>query len=298
MKGINVSDADTPTYGSRPIKRSRRTKAELNRLQDAMRSILANDNPMTVRQVFYRMVSAGEIAKTEQEYKNTVGRLLVQMREQQVIPYSWIADNTRWQRKPRSYSSLESALEHVRRTYRRDLWDDQDVYVEVWTEKDALTGVLFEETAEWDVPLMASKGFSSRSYLWGAAEAIKAKGRPAFLYYFGDHDPSGVHIDRNIERQLRAMAPGADIHFQRVAVLPEQIAEWGLPTRPTKKTDSRCKGFEGDSVEVDAIEPQTLRRLVHDCIVQHIDDYRLAVLRAAEESEREILTRLQRSLSA
>jgi hypothetical protein len=290
------TDDSKPVYGSRPIKRGRRTRAELSRLQDAMRRILQADNPMTVRQVFYRMVSQGEIAKTEQEYKNTVGRQLVKMREAGVIPYSWIADNTRWMRKPRSFSSLEEALENAARTYRRALGDDQDVYVEVWTEKDALAGVLLEVTRGWDVPLMVSRGFSSRSYLWEAAETIKGQGKPAFLYYFGDRDPSGVHIDRHIETQLRQMASGAEIHFRRVAVLPEQIAQWHLPTRPTKKTDSRSKGFEGDSVEVDAIEPQMLRGLVRECIDRHVDLARLDVLRAAEESEREIMTRLQDSL--
>jgi hypothetical protein len=293
-----TTDTDTPAYGSRPIKRGRRTKAELERLREAMIEILAADHPMTVRQVFYRMVTREEIAKTEQEYKNTVGRLLVKMRREGAIPFDWIADNTRWMRKPRTYSSVEQALQHVAQTYRRALWDDQEVYVEVWTEKDALAGVLLEETARWDVPLMVSRGFSSVSYLWEAAQTIRAQAKPAFLYYFGDHDPSGVHIDRNIEKQLREMAPKAEIHFQRVAVLPDQIAEWDLPTRPTKKTDGRSKTFQGESIEVDAIEPQQLRRLVEECIVRHVDEHALGVLRLAEQSERDILTRLQRSLSA
>src|SRR5205823_3941747 len=138
--------------------------------------------------------------------------------------------------------------------------------------------------------------FSSVSYLYEAAEAIKAQGKPAFLYYFGDHDPSGVHIDRSIERNLRELAPKADITFRRVAVLPEQIGAWSLPTRPTKKTDSRAKGFAGESVEVDAIEPRQLRRLVNDCIEPHVDRRALQVLRVAEASERDILSRLVASV--
>jgi hypothetical protein len=250
---------------------------------------------MTVRQVFYRAVSAGIVAKTEQEYKNSIGRQLVLMRRAGELPYHWIADNTRWMRKPTTFSSLDKALANTARTYRRALWDDQDVYVEVWTEKDALAGVLLEETEPWDVPLMVSRGFSSLSYLYEAAEQIEAEGKPAFLYYFGDHDPSGVHIDMNIERQLRELAPDAEIYFERVAVLPEQIEELDLPTRPTKRTDSRTRSFAGDSVEVDAIEPALLRAMVRECIEQHVDLRQLEVTRVAEQSEREILARLANS---
>jgi hypothetical protein len=277
-------------YRSRPTKR--RTRTEIDRIREALYDTLHEDNPMTVWQVFYRLVSSGVIAKTEAEYKNTVGRLLVAMRREGDIPYGWIADNTRWMRKPQSYSSLEEALANTARTYRRALWDNQDVYVEVWTEKDALAGVLLEETARYDVPLMVSRGFSSLSFLHEAAQEIQEQGKAAFLYYFGDHDPSGVHIDRNIERQLRKLAPDAVIGFERVAVRPEQILEWNLPTRPTKQTDSRSKTFEGDSVEVDAIPPRQLRQLVADCIDRHIDRHALEVLRVAEKSERDILTRL------
>jgi hypothetical protein len=139
---------------------------------------------------------------------------------------------------------------------------------------------------------MVSRGFSSITYLHSAAENIAEQDKPTFIYYFGDHDPSGVVVDRKIEQGLREFAPDADIHFERVAVRPEQIIEWGLPTRPTKKTDSRSKSFEGESVEVDAIEPARLRQIVRECIQRHVDRSALEVLKAAERSERELFSRL------
>jgi hypothetical protein len=169
---------------SRPTKR--RTRAEVDRIRQAICDVLAADNPMTVRQVFYRLVVQAVIAKTENEYKSTVGRLLVTI----------------------------------------------------------------------------------------------------------------VHIDPAIERRLCELAPGAEIHFERVAVRPEQVAAWGLPTRPTKKTDSRSKAFRGESVEVDAIPPARLRELVRGCIQRHVDRRALEVLRAAERSEREVFGRLCRRLAA
>ena len=165
------------------------------------------------------------------------------------------------------------------------------VYIEVWCEKDALAGVLIEETEPYDVPPMVARGYSSISFLHSAAKAIEAKGKPAYIYHFGDLDPSGVDAARDIEAKLRRYAPGAEIHFERPAVTRAQVEEWDLPSRPTKMTDTRSKKFVGTSVELDAIPASKLRELVRGCIERHVDQEQLAVLRAAEESERETLGR-------
>jgi hypothetical protein len=267
-------------------------------IEDAIYAALLEDAPMTVRQVFYRLVSNGVIGKTEAEYKSTVVRLLGRMRREGAVPFHWIADNTRWMRKPRTWSSLETMLQRTAEAYRRDVWDNQDVYVEVWLEKDALAGVLYEVTKEWDVPLMVSRGYSSITYLHSAAEAIAAQGKPAHIYYFGDYDPSGLDIPRKVEAGLREFAPDAEIEFERVAVTDEQIVSMNLPTRPTKKSDSRAKNFVGESVEVDAIPPKVLREIVSECITQHVDDRAYDVLLAAEESERGALLSLINSRAA
>ncbi|MEP7105869.1 MAG: hypothetical protein ABI838_08485 [Chloroflexota bacterium] len=283
--------ASTSTYTSSPT-RSRRTKADMALLAEAIIEIVAENQPVTVRQVFYRMVSAGLIAKSEGEYNGTVGRLLRDLRLEGAIPFGWIADNTRWMRKPTTYGSVEDALRQTARYYRRAVWRDLDQYVEVWLEKDALAGVLIEETDPYDVPLMVTRGYPSLSYLHEAAEAIEGIDKPTFIYYFGDHDPSGEDIRRNVERRLREFAPDADISFVHVAVTAEQITQWQLPTRPTKRSDTRAANFRGESIEVDAIAPQQLRDMVRGVIGQHVDDERLRVLRVAEQSEREILMRL------
>jgi hypothetical protein len=253
---------------------------------------------MTVRQVFYRLVSAGVIDKTEAQYKNTICRLLGLMRRERVIPFGWIADNTRWMRKPRTYSTLESALERTAETYRRALWDNQADYVEVWLEKDALAGVLYEETESWDVPLMVTRGYPSISYLYEAADAIADQDKPAYLYYFGDYDPSGIDITRAVESGIREFAPDAEIYFQRVAVTESQIIELNLPTRPTKTSDSRSKNFLDESVEVDAIPPGTLRDLVRSCITRHINRDALERLQSVEAAERETMLRISEAWQA
>jgi hypothetical protein len=107
--------------------------------------------------------------------------------------------------------------------------------------------------------------------------------------HLGDFDPSRVNAGKKIEETLRELAPEADIYFERIAVTEQQIADWNLPTRATKQTDSRSKTFGEVSVELDAIEPQRLRSLVQDAIEQHLPPEQLAELMAAEESERATL---------
>ena len=281
---------------SRPTKR--RTRSEMDEIRAAIVAVLGEIQPATVRQVYYQLVSRGVITKTEAEYKSTVVRLLTVMRREREIPFGWIADNTRWMRKPPSFSSLGDMLVESQRLYRRALWDNQDAYVEIWLEKDALSGVLYEETAEFDVPLMVTRGYPSISYLYEAAEAVSECGKPAFLYYFGDYDPSGCDITRAVEAGIREFAPSAEIHFQRVAVTREHIDRWKLPTRPTKSSDSRSRQFDGDSVEVDAVPPATLRAMVRGCIERHIDRWRLAQLRRVEAQERETLKRIAEAMEA
>jgi hypothetical protein len=153
-----------------------------------------------------------------------------------------------------------------------------------------LSGVLYEETRVYDVPLMVARGYSSLSFLHSAAEAIKAYGKPAHIYHFGDLDPSGQDAARDIEAKLRRYAPEAEIHFERVAVTRQQVEQWDLPTRPTKMSDTRAKKFNNaQSVELDAIPAAQLRQLVRECIERHIDQQQLNILRAAEKSERELL---------
>jgi len=119
-----AQDSD-PFYVASDIKqqkRFRRTKLEVTRIRDAIHNILENDNPQTVRQVFYALTVRGVIAKQEIEYQRTVVRLLVEMREAGQIPFEWIADNTRWMRKPATFTGLESCLSNTSKFYRRDLW--------------------------------------------------------------------------------------------------------------------------------------------------------------------------------
>ncbi|MHB0955908.1 MAG: hypothetical protein ACYC0X_05945 [Pirellulaceae bacterium] len=276
---------------TRPTK-PRRTRNQIKQLRADLLEVIEQYRPMTVRQIYYQAVSRGLIDKTEAAYKGVVCRLLGDMRRDGQMPYDWIADNTRWMRKPKTYDNLAGMLELTQQTYRRAIWGNQKVRVEIWLEKDALAGVLYNVTAKWDVPLMVTRGYPSMSYIHGAAEQIAAEPQFTHLYYFGDHDPSGVDISRFVKQGISELLerwgwdPEGCFSFERVAVTRDQITEFELPTRPTKKSDSRARNFEGESVEVDAIDPDTLRDICRSCIAGHIDQEAYGRLMAVENAER------------
>jgi len=283
-----AGDVSIPKHTKR-----RRTRAQAAGLRGAIREILEASHPQTVRQVYYALSVRGLIQKTEIEYKMSVVRLLVQMREKGEIPFDWIADHTRSTYGPTTYSSLAECLKTTSKKYRRRVWDDAQCRIFVFCEKDALAAVLGQETDPYDVPLCVARGYSSISYLHEIAKVIESAGRPAYVYHFGDHDPSGQDAARDTEEKLRRYAPGATIHFERVAVSAKQIEDWNLPGRPTKTKDTRAKKFGRDtSVELDAIPVDKLRALVRSRIKRHVDKKRLKGLRLIEKRERKSLQKM------
>jgi hypothetical protein len=278
----------TPAYGSSTVKRKRRTNAELATLDELIIEVVEQDYPVSLRGVYYRCVSAGGVDKTEHAYR-AVGRRLLELRRNGEIPYNRITDGTRWVVRPRSYDDLEDVLTETAQLYRRNLWQAQDVEVNVFTEKDAITGVIDSVTRRWNVPLGVLRGYCSETFAYDMAQAIEASGKPTYVYQLGDHDPSGVGAWADFQRKVTAFIPDADVTFERLAVTPEQITELDLPTRPTKTSDTRARNFTGGSVEVDAVPAPTLRDIVNDAIEQHIDPDALRNTKMVERSERSLL---------
>jgi hypothetical protein len=251
---------------------------------------------MTVRQAFYMLEVAGIVEKTEAGYAK-VQKQLVVMRREGLLDWDFIADGTRWQRKPATFNSVEDYLESVARAYRRDLWRDHDVRIEVWLEKDALADVIVDTTASWDVALMVSHGQSSVTFTHAAAEAARQawerSDTATYIYSLYDHDAGGDRACRAIESDLSEFAPGVPIYFERLAVTPAQIVQWNLPTRPPKASDPEAaKWGTKPAVELDAIDPNQLNQLVEAAILRHVDQRRWARLQAVEDDEREGLLSL------
>jgi hypothetical protein len=283
-------------YEACPIKRPRRTRAEIDEIRDAIKAILKADHPMTVRQVFYQLVARGVIEKTEEQYQGTVIRLLTEMRMDEEVSFDWIVDESRRRRENQTYDSIADAARDTARFYRRNALQACPDYVEVWSEKEALAGIIEDAASDYDVPIIVSKGMPSLTQLYGTAYEIARAaraGKRTYIYQFGDHDPSGVLIPKTIEHRLCQFCEKFDCQapiIKRVALTEKQIAKFNLPTRPTKREGNRhAYKFEGDSVELDALPASELRAMVRYVIERHISKRSLATLRVAEESERELL---------
>lgn len=265
-------------------------------IRQAIHDVIEDDPPMTVRQVFYQLVSRGVVEKTERQYQKTVIRLMTEMRLSGDLPYEWVVDMSRQVQNTQTFDNVQDAIEHTAQFYRRSALKQSDVYVEVWCEKDALAGAMWDVTSDYDVPLMVSRGMPSITFLHGSALEIQRAaehGKRSFIYQFGDHDPSGVLIPQTIERRLTEMCEELGCPpptVKRVALTESHIRRYRLPTRPTKRDgNTHAAGFEGDSVELDALPPRVLRDMVHKVIEQHVSPVATEALRAAEDSERDLL---------
>jgi hypothetical protein len=245
--------------------------------------------PVTVRQLYYRLVAAGTIPNTVRSYKNLVAALSVWRREKR-IPFRAFEDRTRgldrkdtgWRKDdPESWLSawLKRAVEEAE-GYHLARWHGQSKRVLVAVEKQALEGPFAEVCSELEVDLAVCRGYPSLSFLKEIADALSPKdpesdGRENVLLYFGDLDPSGVNIPETIDRDLGFGLFGRDFTLERIALTGEQVEDLGLIPAPFKLTDSRAGRFvqeNGEDVyELDAIEPGQLQQLIRDSVNRHWD---------------------------
>jgi hypothetical protein len=255
--------------------------------------------PITVRGLYYQaeVHKLPGVDKAESGY-GKVQRQVLELRRAGRLDYEHIADATRWMRKPRSYNSVEDALLHTARTYRRNLWRDAESYIEIWVEKDALAGVVYPVTSEYDVPLMVARGFSSETFAYEAVAARNDDARDYHVYYLGDFDRWGLDAARSLEEKLRRFADElpkciCKVVFHHIAITEEQIKSFQLPTRPPKRNSAADKAWPHNfACELDAIPPDELRGLVRWCIERHLPRHQLEIARVAEESERQLARRL------
>ena len=285
-------------YGARTIKRGRRTKVEVAELREALHEIVMDNEPVTVRGVFYLASSAGLVPKDDTKGYRPVQRELLKMRREGIIPWGCITDGSRTVYGHNRYGSLEFYARQVARNYRRDYWHGSPEYVEIWLEKEALRGVISPVVIdEFGLDLFVTKGQPSVTYLYEAAENISLGERPTFVYVLSDHDPGGLRIFDRIKEELTNFVDGAaDLTVRRLALTPYQVGLYDLPTRPGKEKDPNAAAFNrmwGDCVELDAMPPNTLRALIREKLENHINPEYLRQLKLAEREERQGLRDIQ-----
>jgi hypothetical protein len=278
-------------YLASGIKRRRATSEEMEARAAFLIDYARRHGPVTVRQLYYQAEVHGlpGIEKTDAGY-DKVQRQVLDLRRAGRMGYGWIADATRWMRKPQTFRSPAEAALDVARHYRKSLWTDASEYLEIWCEKDALAGVIYPVTDTYDVPLMVSRGFASETFAYEAVQARDGDPRPYVVYYLGDFDRAGQDAMASLEEKLNRFAAGIEVIFRNIAVTPEQVAAMGLPTRtPKRGTASDLNWPFGFACELDAIPPATMREIVERAINDHLPQDQLRVLKVAEESERELI---------
>ncbi len=232
---------------------------------------------LSLRQLYYQLVSKNIIENTERSYKN-LGNLVSDARLAGLIDWDMIKDRGREMVKNPHWGTTADFIESVAPQYRFDLWEDQENYVEVMVEKQALEGVLTPVCRSLDVPFTANKGYSSSSAIYEASKRFLARargGKDLHVIYLGDHDPSGIDMSRDVEDRLNLFIGGSlgtrgdrsgYIEMHRVALNMNQVRELNPPENPAKITDSRASSyierFGRSSWELDAIEPRRLADLV------------------------------------
>ena len=249
---------------------------------------------LTLRQLYYQFVARGLLANTQRNYKR-LGDILAKARMQGMVSWEAMEDRTRNVVTWKAHASAAAALRQMRRSFTLEKWKRQPTYVEVWVEKEALAGVFERICSELEVPFFACRGYVSLSEMWGAAQRIidecDEAGRDAHILHFGDHDPSGVDMTRDIIDRLNTF--NADVWVERMALNMDQVREHNPPPNPAKFTDSRAREYVAQygrsSWELDALDPAMLAELVR----RGVDEVRdMDLWEEAEQEESEAVEKI------
>lgn len=236
---------------------------------------------MTVRQLYYQLVSKALIENTEQSYKRVTG-IVNDAKLAGLMDWEAMEDRTRSFDRIYRWSSGADHLKYVSKVHHQDMWSNQLTRVYVVVEKEALVGVLQDVCREYDIPLLAARGYPSGTVLREFAESDLIKtlmhGQNVRIVHLGDHDPSGIDMSRDLDERLRLFSGipvgedyydhdgGGYFEFSRVALSMDQIEDQRPPPNPAKSTDSRFldyrKKYGSKSWELDALRPEFLSNLV------------------------------------
>lgn len=271
-------------------------------LAAAAKIVRSYDTPVTLRQLFYRLVSAELLRNKQSDYSQLSSRTAQGRRE------GWfprLLDQGREVSRYQTFDGVDDARSYIARIYRRDRTEGQEFSIYLGVEKATLTSQLDSWFGDLGLPIVALRGYSSETLEREFRDDVLDAGRPAVLLYAGDFDPSGEDILRNFTERtaVDVMVEGCPmnsteplIRVERIALTPDQIEEYDLPPQPGKSTDSRAKGFEARhgeliQVEVEALDPDDLRQLFQGAIDEFFDTSTWEQVLEQEEQDRAELAR-------
>jgi hypothetical protein len=255
-------------YSGTSTKKGRGRSAKSLALIKAMYDIAEATQPITGRGIGYKLFTQKLIPDMSRKSMRIVYRLLLLAREEGVIPWEWIVDETRSAERVATWKDPEAYSRSVANGYRRDFWIHQPVRVEVWSEKGTVRGVLMPVLSEYQVTFRALHGFNSATQVWDISQ--DDDGRDLIALYVGDYDPSGMCMSEDDLPKRLEEYDGDHVEVRRIALTREQLR--GLPSFPAadKVKDTRYRWFVSNygntCWELDAMDPNDLRECVEEAI--------------------------------
>lgn len=273
LRSINGCKMTTPTSE----KRKGRGKSQKSTdLINAAIAILDEIQPTTIRSVCYQLFIRKLISSMAKSNTNKVGSQLVWAREQGLLSWQWIVDETREAERIASWNKPEEIIKSAVKQYRKNYWTDQPNRVEVWSEKGTIRGTLAPILNEYGVTFRVMHGYGSATTLHSIADETRQSEKPMIILYVGDYDPSGLHMSEiDLPRRLELYNGKATI--KRVALDKSDVTDTGLPSfeAESKSKDPRYKWFVKNygkqAWELDALSPVILRQRVESEILNLID---------------------------
>ncbi len=248
---------------------------------------------ITVRQLYYQFVVRDVIPNNQKAY-TTLSAIINNARMDGLIDWDAIIDRTRASARNSHFDNPSDILYSAVVGYQVDSREDQDFYVEVWIEKEALLGVIEPVCRRLDVTYLACRGYLSQSAMYNAAQRMRhaeSEGQETVVLYLGDHDPSGIDMTRDIQERLEAF--GAETLVDRLGLNMDQVEHYNPPPNFAKLTDTRSAKYIDrhgrDSWELDALSPQIITMLVEDAIDIYTDDDKRQALLDQQEKDRDQL---------
>lgn len=255
---------------------------------------------LTLRQLYYQFVARDLLANNEKNYKR-LGNTVSDARLAGLLDWDVMVDRTREAKMVSHWDGPGDIVNSCSEQFRLDTRADQDRYIEVWVEKEALAGVVVPVCLDLDVHSLVCRGFVSQSAMWQAARRYRAHdGQSGILLYLGDHDPSGIDMTRDIEDRLNDTF-GESVIVLRIALTMAQIDEFNPPPNPAKVTDSRynvyVENFGEECWEMDALDPRTLEGVIRTAVTENTDMAKQAKLIKKQTAHRRKLAAIAKRLN-
>lgn len=256
-----------------PTRFRKGTLALIQVANEILTDLQSDGLSVSLRQLYYQLVSRNLIPNKQAEYKR-LGATVSKARRAGLIDWDAIVDRGRFLRGLNDWENPGEIIAAGSHSFRVDRWRNQDVYVECWFEKDALLGVFERAANEWRVPFFSCRGYTSDSEVWGAAQRMIAQEKPTVVLHFGDHDPSGLDMTRDITDRL-ALFGALDVDVRRLALNMDQVTQYKPPPNPAKESDARFRTYAArygtKSWELDALSPRVLATLVKNAVKDVMD---------------------------